>query len=76
MKPKPPDDTVHTLVQLFAELAEAQGISLGTLAKAAGVGERTLYRWRMGDTVPSIDDLERVFKVLGHKLAIVKENTP
>lgn len=75
MKPKPTNETVHTLVHLFAELAEDQGLTLGSLAKMSGVSERTIRRWRMGDTVPSIVDLERVFKALGHRLAITQEDT-
>lgn len=75
MKPKPANETVHTLVHLISELAEDQGLTLGTLAKMSGVSERSIRRWRMGDTVPSIVDLERVFKALGHRLAITQEDT-
>lgn len=75
MKPKPTNETVHTLVHLIVELAEAQGLTLGALAKKSAVSERTILRWRMGDTVPSIVDLERVFKALGHTLAIIPEDT-
>ena len=75
MKPKPTDETVHTLVHLISELAEDQGLTLGTLAKMSGISERSIRRWRMGDTVPSIVDLERVFKALGHRLAITQEDT-
>jgi len=75
MKPKPTNETVHTLVHLISELAEDQGLTLGALAKMSGVSERSIRRWRMGDTVPSIVDLERVFKALGYKLATVEEET-
>jgi predicted transcriptional regulator len=75
MKPKPTNETVHTLVHLISELAEDQGLTLGALAKMSGVSERSIRRWRMGDTVPSIIDLERVFKALGHRLAITQEDT-
>lgn len=75
MKPKPTNETVHTLVHLMSELAEDQGLTLGTLAKMSGISERSIRRWRMGDTVPSIVDLERVFKALGHRLAITQEDT-
>ena len=75
MKPKPTNETVHTLVHLISELAEDQGLTLGALAKMSGVSERSIRRWRMGDTVPSIVDLERVFKALGHRLAITQEDT-
>lgn len=75
MKPKPTDETVHTLVHLMSELTEAQGLTLGALARMSGVNERTIRRWRMGDTVPSIVDLERVFKALGYTLAITPEET-
>ena len=75
MKPKPTNETVHTLVHLISELAEDQGLTLGALAKMSGISERSIRRWRMGDTVPSIVDLERVFKALGHRLAITQEDT-
>ena len=75
MKPKPTNETVHTLVHLMSELTEAQGLTLGALTKMSGISERTIRRWRSGDTVPSIVDLERVFKALGYTLAIVPENT-
>ena len=75
MKPKPTNETVHTLVHLMSELAEDQGLTLGALAKMSGISERSIRRWRMGDTVPSIVDLERVFKALGHRLAITQEDT-
>ena len=75
MKPKPTNETVHTLVHLMSELTEAKGLTLGALTKMSGISERTIRRWRSGDTVPSIVDLERVFKALGYTLAIVPEDT-
>ncbi len=75
MKPKPTNETVHTLVHLMSELTEAQGLTLGALTKMSGISARTIRRWRSGDTVPSIVDLERVFKALGYTLAIVPEDT-
>jgi transcriptional regulator with XRE-family HTH domain len=75
MKPKPTNESAHTLVHLIAELAEAQGLTLGALAKKSAVSERTICRWRSGDTVPNIIDLGRVFKALGHTLAIIPEET-
>ena len=75
MKPKPTNESAHTLVHLMSELAEAQGLTLGALARKSAVSERTICRWRSGDTVPSIVDLERVFKALGYTLAIIPEET-
>ncbi len=49
---------------------EEQRIPYAEMCIEAKVSERTLRRWRMGQTMPAIDDIERVINVLGYSLAV------
>jgi hypothetical protein len=64
------DVEVHPLVSFIMTKMEEQRIPYAEMCIEAKVSERTLRRWRMGQTMPAIDDIERVINVLGYSLAV------
>jgi transcriptional regulator with XRE-family HTH domain len=48
----------------FTRLVESSHLSQKALAKAVGVSETTIYRWKSGENTPEIDNLELVAKAL------------
>jgi hypothetical protein len=64
------DVEVHPLVSFIMTKMEEQRIPYAEMCTKAELGERTLRRWRMGQTTPAIDDIERALNVLGYSLAV------
>lgn len=64
------DVEVHPLVSFVMTKMEEQRIPYAEMCTKAKLGERTLRRWRMGQTTPSIDDIERALNVLGYSVAV------
>lgn len=69
MKPKPINKDVHHMVHTIDAIMQGQGLTLDALAKKSGVSTRTLRRWRVGETIPSIVDVDAVLNALGYKLS-------
>lgn len=66
------DVKVHPLVSFVMTKMEEQRIPYAEMCTKAKLGERTLRRWRMGQTMPAIDDIERVLNVLGYSLDVTR----
>jgi len=73
MKLKPINKDVHRLVHTLDTLMEGQQLTLEALATRSGISTRTLRRWRSGDTVPSIVDMDTVLSALGYYLSATEE---
>lgn len=54
------------------ELAEALGVSAGTLQDRTGFSHVSISRWRNGRTSPAIGDLERLAFALGGRIVFEK----
>lgn len=71
---RPPKGAVpgtHFAVIALAEQLELSGMTWAQLAKEARLDERTLRRWRSGDTEPSLRDIERALAVVGYELVLM-----
>jgi hypothetical protein len=66
------DVEVHPLVSFIMTKMEEQRIPYAEMCTKAELGERTLRRWRMGQTTPAIDDIERALNVLGYSLDVIR----
>lgn len=66
------DVKVHPLVSFVMRKMEEQRIPYAEMCIEAKVSERTLRRWRMGQTMPAIDDIERVLNVLEYSLDVIR----
>lgn len=60
----------HPFVDLIWHEINAQKLSHTDIGKTAGVSQRTLRRWRDGDTDPSLESLECVLNALGFELIV------
>jgi transcriptional regulator with XRE-family HTH domain len=45
------------------------GVTIATLAEAAGVHRTTLYRWELGETTPSVEEIKRLAEHLSVRLS-------
>jgi hypothetical protein len=66
------DVEVHPLVSFIMIKMEEQRIPYAEMCTKAKLGERTLRRWRMGQTTPAIDDIERALNALGYSLDVIR----
>jgi len=49
---------------IIDELIKEKGIKHGFLADKLNVSDRTLYKWRKGETIPRLDKAVELAKVL------------
>jgi predicted transcriptional regulator len=52
---------VRWIIEEIECRAKNSGISIEDLCKAAGVAPSTFYRWKSGDTSPTLITVERIF---------------
>ena len=61
----------HFTIHALAEQLEMNNMTWTQLAQEARLDERTLRRWRSGDTGPSLRDIERALAVVGYELVLM-----
>lgn len=61
------------LGEFIANARNAKGYSLAELKKLSGLSDSAILRWESGDTMPRVDNLQRLLAVLGYKIQIVKK---
>ena len=61
------------LGKFIANARNAKGYSLAELKKLSGLSDSAILRWESGDTMPRVDNLQRLLAVLGYKIQIVKK---
>lgn len=71
--PKGVDPHTHPFVIALAEGLEFHNMTWAQLAKEARLDERTLRRWRNGDTGPSLRDIERALAVVDIEITLMSE---
>ena len=49
------------------------GISIAKIAKKSGVKERTIMNWVYANSIPSIENAEKIFNALGYEIKIEKK---
>lgn len=57
---------------LIAEIRKRKGYSLADLKQLSGLSDSAILRWESGDTMPRVDNLQRLLGAMGYKLQIVK----
>lgn len=62
---------VHDFVHALAESVEIHGVTWSWLAREARIDERTLRRWRSGETEPSLRDIERALRVFDFDITLM-----
>lgn len=66
---KLPARNVHWSVRwLYVQFLANPELTERKLAERAGIDAATIRRWRRGERVPTISNLEAVFNVLGYEL--------
>lgn len=65
----------HPLVDEVFRLRTMSGMSFGMLATRTGLAKSTLTGYASGAYGPSVDNLDRILRVFGKRLAIVDEPT-
>lgn len=55
---------------LIRDRIHTMGINPQVLAKRAGLGHDTIYRWLSGEREPRLSDLEKALTVLGYRLKV------
>lgn len=58
---------------LIAGIRNQKGYSLAKLSELSGVSDSAISRWESGDTMPRVDNLQRLLGVMGYKLQIVRK---
>ena len=58
---------------LIAGITNQKGYSLAKLSELSGVSDSAILRWESGDTMPRVDNLQRLLGVMGYKLQIVRK---
>lgn len=66
-----PPDKAHPLVRHLFEEMNKQQIGILDMADRSGINKNTLRDWRTR-TVPTVDNLEACFSVLGLRLTTAK----
>jgi transcriptional regulator with XRE-family HTH domain len=61
----------HFTIHALAEQLELNNMTWTQLAHEARLDERTLRRWRSGDTSPSLRDIERALAAVGYELVLM-----
>ena len=67
--------TAHPLVRAIVAVAKERGMNVRALARAAGVGDTVIYRWRHGGN-PRLSHLENVARHLGFEIGLVRSQEP
>ena len=57
-------------IAIIRDRIHTQGINPQVLAKRAGLGHDTIYRWLSGEREPRLSDLEKALSTLGYRLTI------
>lgn len=71
-KLKPPKADVHQFIDFISQQIDVQRVPLSEVCAKAGISERSVRRWRMGDSLPALGDVERVLQALGFTMVIIK----
>lgn len=66
-------DRAHPLVRRLVEEMNKQRIGVLDMAERSGVNKNTFKEWRTR-TVPTIDNIEACFTVLGYRLTIARDD--
>lgn len=71
--PNPPANNLHSLVRAMFVDQDRRRIRSDELATRSGYSKALISKWRKGDRVPTIQQVEDVANVLGFKLVMVKD---
>jgi transcriptional regulator with XRE-family HTH domain len=55
----------ETVCRNFKRIIEGSPLNAAEIARAAKVHESTVSRWKKGETVPEVDNLDEIAKILG-----------
>lgn len=58
---------------IIDRLIEERGLKHGYIAKKLNISERTLYKWRKGETLPRLDKAVELAELLGVKITNIFE---
>ena len=58
--------------EYFYELLKQSDLSYGTIEKQADIKKGTIARWFKTDISPSLEQMDRVLNVIGHRISIVR----
>jgi predicted transcriptional regulator len=58
--------------EYFYELVKQSDLPTYTIEKRADIRQGTIARWMKTDITPSLDQMDRVLNVLGHRLSVVR----
>lgn len=61
------------LGKLIAQIRNQKGLTLCKLSQLSGISDSAILRWESGDTMPRVDNLQRLLGAMGYKLQIVKK---
>lgn len=61
------------LGSLIASIRNQKGYSLAKLSDLSGLSDSAILRWESGDTMPRVDNLQKLLGAMGYKLQIVKK---
>lgn len=61
------------LGNLIAQIRNQKGLTLCKLSQLSGISDSAILRWESGDTMPRVDNLQRLLGAMGYKLQIVKK---
>jgi len=61
------------LGQILAQIRKQKGMTLDAVGQLSGLSESAILRWESGDTMPRVDNLQRLLGAMGYKLQIVKK---
>ena len=64
---------MEELGQLIAQIRNQKGLTLCKLSQLSGISDSAILRWESGDTMPRVDNLQRLLGAMGYKLQIVKK---
>ena len=65
---------IHPLIRKLLLDIHERGLSITSVARAAGISNKTLRNWQVGSTSPRIGDLEAVLNTLGYDIEAVKRD--
>lgn len=59
---------MEELGQLIAQIRNQKGLTLHKLSELSGLSDSAILRWESGDTMPRVDNLQRLLGAMGYKL--------